>query len=426
MGCETLEQFYQMHMKMLVPLHLQMSQTEMVTTIANKLNKSMKATLHDCHSTLISCILPCINENSSADVTRSARRMKSFIEMHVPEGALNDLLVNSLDEVIFNMINLIYDPEELARLYPDKRVLNYEKSLFSFDTETVMEAFQKLSPEPGTPLLSYVAIEKPCVIQKVMLMLLEEVDLAVTYEDKITSFFKYITFIGMLSSKAIQGKSFRRVNTFIIREVIYTLVLLIRKDEGDVITVMACRCLKKFADHFLLDFNRIFGEFLPVITTVMVPLVKAGHKDAFDVLRFLICENYEKLRCAIDLLDPFPSEDVFKDINNLMECRWNNKRLEDVIRHFIAAGNNKNSGSRVEGLKHMHKILANQKEMLTVMYSDLKAMRGFSEDCKKSLLHQLICMLVQLTSDQSSEVSLLFILTLLKMWIFSKGSPTQN
>jgi hypothetical protein len=40
-----------------------------------------------------------------------------------------------------------------------------------------------------------------------------------------------------------------------------------------------------------------------------------------------------------------------------------------------------------------------------MMYKELNEMRGFSEDCAKSLLHQLICMLVELTSVPDLRVS---------------------
>jgi hypothetical protein len=40
-----------------------------------------------------------------------------------------------------------------------------------------------------------------------------------------------------------------------------------------------------------------------------------------------------------------------------------------------------------------------------MMYKELNDMRGFSEDCAKSLLHQLICMLVELTSVPDLRVS---------------------
>jgi hypothetical protein len=40
-----------------------------------------------------------------------------------------------------------------------------------------------------------------------------------------------------------------------------------------------------------------------------------------------------------------------------------------------------------------------------MLYKELNDMRGFSEDCAKSLLHQLICMLVELTSVPDSRVS---------------------
>jgi hypothetical protein len=49
--------------------------------------------------------------------------------------------------------------------------------------------------------------------------------------------------------------------------------------------------------------------------------------------------------------------------------------------------------------------LSEKKQELSVLYKELNDTRGFSEDCAKSLLHQLICMLVELTSVPDSNVS---------------------
>lgn len=46
------------------------------------------------------------------------------------------------------------------------------------------------------------------------------------------------------------------------------------------------------------------------------------------------------------------------------------------------------------------------------MYKDLLKMRGFSEDCAKSILHRFICTLIQLTKSFDSEVCYQNIITI--------------
>lgn len=43
------------------------------------------------------------------------------------------------------------------------------------------------------------------------------------------------------------------------------------------------------------------------------------------------------------------------------------------------------------------------------MYQELLKMRGFSEDCVKSILHCLICTLIKLTKSDEFEVCILVI-----------------
>lgn len=47
------------------------------------------------------------------------------------------------------------------------------------------------------------------------------------------------------------------------------------------------------------------------------------------------------------------------------------------------------------------------------MYEELISMRGFSEDCVKSILHRFICTLIQLTKSCDHEVCIKNIITII-------------
>jgi len=51
-------------------------------------------------------------------------------------------------------------------------------------------------------------------------------------------------------------------------------------------------------------------------------------------------------------------------------------------------------------------LKTNEKELQNI-YQELFKMRGFSEDCVKSILHCLICTLIKLTKSDKLEVCIL-------------------
>lgn len=82
-----------------------------------------------------------------------------------------------------------------------------------------------------------------------------------------------------------------------------------------------------------------------------------------------------------------------------------NFNLEQEIEHFIKAGQAlKPHHCRLEGLKHLRLLLAGNKIELKQLYENLKNMRGFSEDCKNSIIHQLVYMLMKLSCLGDKDV----------------------
>lgn len=48
--------------------------------------------------------------------------------------------------------------------------------------------------------------------------------------------------------------------------------------------------------------------------------------------------------------------------------------------------------------------LSDKKLELCDLYKELRDSRGFSEDCEKSILHRLICLLIESTANTDPEV----------------------
>lgn len=178
------------------------------------------------------------------------------------------------------------------------------------------------------------------------------------------------------------------------------------------IAVAACRYYKKFVATSLQFCNDIFEKFLTLVISTVVPIAKLNLKiseECINLLNFLIVENSNLLYNTIGKLDPFPIEEKFEAIRELyIKIKYGNDTftLEQEIVHFLNAGNLMDVGCRSEGLKHLKLQLSNKKTELIKLYARLHHIRGFSEECQESILHQLICMLVKLTTSSDQVISL--------------------
>lgn len=406
LGCETAEEFLTDYLNVIVPFYLVNGQKNIVKAVCNKINVPLGACVEKCLPELMTYVLPRLNENITTENVQKARDLKFFVEELLRPKSLNESFKDNLEKMICVVMNNFHDPKHFKESCGDPSVnLEAGRNEFGYGKEEILHIFQDLSPVRERSLLGYIALKKPSAIQQILSSLSKEIWTGIVNEDRILSSHKYFAFLELLSDETKDDAGLRRLNSFLIRDTVYNLIYIIRKNYSESLTSMTCKFLKKFSGFYLEKFHAIYIEYLPVIISVVVPLVKKCHDDARDVLNFLIRDNFDKLQSVILLLDPLPAEDIFSETNSYWASNDNDSRsLKEEIRRFLNAGENRNSGCRLEGLKNLHRMLADRKEELREMYENLDGMRGFSEDCHESLLHRLVCMLVELASEQNSDV----------------------
>lgn len=151
------------------------------------------------------------------------------------------------------------------------------------------------------------------------------------------------------------------MTTFIISDVSHTVIHLMKQSyqkEEFPLAVASCHFYKLFCDKCFPLCASVVEEFLMVIVGTLVPLAKLngdlGAKSR-ALLSFLVVRNSDHLSSAIEMLDPFPADVIFKEMHDVYTRIVKVKRkdsLEETIRHFLNAGN-KNLGCRAEGLKYL-------------------------------------------------------------------------
>lgn len=355
---------------------------------------------------LLAFVLPNLGENVDSETSQKAVKVKQYLDEKLSSKLFIHCLTEHLDKFIFHMIRNMHDPAYLSKLCAFFGNMDDDKNTLFCTRMQIVETLENFGAKANESLLEKITLQVPSTTIKILVPLLENVYQAILYEDKVFAFYKYILFVDIISDVTNKGSRYYTINTFIIRDVVYSLLAIVRQDEAQTLTDMACECLKKIAESYLPEFSAIFGESLPAITTVLIPSVLNFNTKALDVLHFLICENYLKLEQNIILLDPFPAHEIFYEINQqISKTQVVLTSLKSIVKHFVKIGGSENSVCRIEGIKYLRKSLSNKKDELKKMYEDLIAVRGFSEDCKRSLLHQLICTLIELANNKNLTVS---------------------
>ena len=405
LGCGTLEEFFLFCYDKLILIYSFIGKFDMMDVISAKLNIPVTNLLEKCFPALISHALLILSNESKLELSERALEIKSLLEGKLSVKISTLFFSDHFDKIFFIMLEYLHDPEYLSKLCIFHGNLEDYKILADYSCEEILNVFNQFSTRGVVHVLENFAADSPHVIERILIYLrqnIEEVDL---YEDKIYAFHKYIFFVEILTKGLIKNGRLETFNVFFIRDVVFTLIAMIRRDDHQTLTNMACKCIKIISKYCLSGLNATFGEFLPSITASLTPIAASSNKNALEALEYLVCENYSQLEGNIIFLDPFPSDEIFNSINKQMAKKQNHsKNLIDVIQNFIKGNSRENSDCRIEGLMYLRRNLVEKKDELKEIYDGLAGLRGFSEDCKNSLMHQLICILIKLTTSKNLTV----------------------
>lgn len=258
--------------------------------------------------------------------------------------------------------------------------------------------------------MEYYVLSNASVIQNIMLELTVLIYEKFETQDKLRALHQYTNFIDVLITDLNVHDKFKE---FAIWNVTHTLLNLVCDQFLEQqVQIAACRYLKMFCSRLLLNNVEIFECFFINMVNKLVSITELDNgtsRESLGLLHYFIVENQGTMNNIIKSLDPFPSHEKFVEINEtyLRVTSSEILDLEGVIKKFVMVGNcTGNTDSRVEALKYLKTQLRERKSDLKVLYEKLNNIKGFCEDSKTSVLHQLICMLVKMTSSSNETVSI--------------------
>lgn len=247
-------------------------------------------------------------------------------------------------------------------------------------------------------------------IEKILRTLICDVYSSASLEEKIQAFHICTVFINLITGH-LSDANFA---VYFIRTVSFFLLNLIRSgiESNSILSLMACKYFHTFLTLVLPTYTETIQAFFNAIVSVLVPIASLDGslgRECLDVLNYMIVTNAGVVRGVLAHVDPFPSSPAFEEIRQVyMEVRSSVvTSLESEIRSFLGGSNKTgHGGPRTEGLKHLKAQLAGKMTELKQLYDELQDLRGFSEDCGRSILHQLICELVTLALSSDADESM--------------------
>jgi len=228
----------------------------------------------------------------------------------------------------------------------------------------------------------YELAQQSSEIQKILLLLEEDIVESIVDEDRSLSFEKYSWFVRkyLLASKDLGGCF--KMNCFVLRDT----VSVVLRNLSELLVIECCSLLEDLIEIYLDTLNAEIQAILPDIVNTLVSWAK--YPVVLDFLKFLVVVKRSELKEAVERLDPFPNEPEFEGmlLPNVVGG------LKDELKRFSLRIGGK--GRRVGGLVRLEKALETHKEELKKIYEE-----------DGNLVRDVVQQLVQLCGHKEIEVS---------------------
>ncbi|XP_076280978.1 serine/threonine-protein kinase tefu isoform X2 [Lasioglossum baleicum] len=413
--CSSEEQFYETHINMLAFIKFQSFKLSNVASLCNYVTLSFQQIIENIFPQVIPWLLYCINEDDDSGKKKLAGKIfhklisnqDEFLEVKKFSSLFND----KFEETLIYLFERLHDENYL------KEMLNVQISFAMsnpphFKHETVKMCLKYMEENFFTEEMSvqYVLAHScPNVLQKLLLHLNSNIYRQKFVEHKVKAFHQYMFFCTLIVQE-LQQDYFNTLSMYIIKDISYSLLHIIKGHDG-VLLEIASKYFYEFVKQVLPTRHEEIKEILSFTVMTLIPVAQAGKGSVtLEILKFLLIEQKDKLSDAIEKLNSFPNVPIFHEIRNVHNAlKYKSEKtytLEEEIQHFLNSLIDKNINYSIEDILHLRQQLSTRKEEFQVLYNRLETLRGFSEDCASSMLHQLIYKLIKLTASSDINVSI--------------------
>ncbi|CAN0220698.1 unnamed protein product [Lampetra fluviatilis] len=414
--CDTVEEFYRRHWLEVVPRLAMRQDFNGVRAASAAMGVDWRDALVRAFPRLFTRVLPLFveeGEEGKGHPAMAARHERTeavlvyeFLCRNdcLGKKRIDELVQANLPEVVTELLGTLHEPStcgepsDVGRYASELDPAPNPPTFSAYVIRASMEYLGKCHGGVGKSLIGHLA-RTPDSIQKILLAVGQQVQLATDAHERHRVLMMYRLFIGHLLGELQDGLG--GSGAFVLRDVIYTLVHLINsrpnvQDETsgrsfslclDLLNV-SCRAGVTWRPEALAPhLHAIVAALLPLITWTSPPQQssstssstssqkKHGYasdiaKQALALLDFLVinCQAVEPLSRALSRLDPFPHQQTLEHLRSAQErVKYQHGKLSllQELEHFLSAGVWQGlAGARVDGVRHLHVQLAQRKEEL--------------------------------------------------------------
>ncbi|XP_026809071.1 serine-protein kinase ATM isoform X1 [Rhopalosiphum maidis] len=368
-SCTTMEQFFKKYPFEIIPILVIKNDLNFLNSM-NILHKVIEETFPVIFSYLLAIKIvdvPFINHDE----------IKKVIVDELSEKRFNELIKFQCSDIILQFIQMV--------------VINTEHPIVPIQISSdqfliLINIFQEIYVKNNIPFLTHMSAKKPNYIQTIVHILYVNIFKTSTSKLWYQSFFQYTVFMKALIGQLLDYNQIDDFSHFLINQSIQSTITLLNQNN-----IERHSYVIEYLEWLLINPKSVLklnlSQIGPLTSTLrtlakMQPSLNEKSLNLLNILKNLsdqniFCETKKENETAL-----------YKDINYFL---YQQNENIDII----------------QSLQCLKLKLQTNEIELHNMYQELLKMRGFSEDCTKSILHCLICTLIKLTKNFEFEVQML-------------------
>lgn len=350
---------------------------------------------------------------------RSRKQMAKLLQFQanlhtqLDEYEIMKRIKNHQKEIIESLFLTIWDRDEFIKMFKLSILFNEEDNSDPINYASFEGCIGYVILKNGTEGVCGTSFfERPDYILSVMNAIKTRIQLSIVNEDRLKYIYRYFILFNMeigylISGGCTDSHQLSDFRNFLLLDFCYYSMNLIESNDCQFQSIAVLRQFKEVCKKIIPYWSQYFQQHLSVVVTKLIPLCVHNNESileiAQEILKFLIVDHWIDLKESIELLDDFPGDKIFDNIRKVhKKVKYQNQDicLRFEIDHFLKIKNRE-----VEGLVALKNQLASNKENLIGLYNNLTKMRGFSEDCEKSVIHRLIGELLECVQSDDPKKS---------------------
>uniref|UniRef100_A0A8C7SXB8 non-specific serine/threonine protein kinase n=1 Tax=Oncorhynchus mykiss TaxID=8022 RepID=A0A8C7SXB8_ONCMY len=409
----TLKDFYSSSYQVLIPHLVFLDDFKQVKSISTLLGKDWKKLLANCFPKIMVNILPYFAmSGQDAQVARQREKAHRVYDLLKDSNCLgkpqiDSLIHSNLSDIVVELLMTLYEGAateeggrgDLRRFIGE---LDPAPNPPYFNSYVIKATLDYLSSCHSANLKSLVAIlsKTPISIQRILLAVCQKAAETINAYERHRILLMYHLFVSLLLKEVKDGLG--GAWAFVLRDIIYTLIHHINSRLGvnldevssrsfslccDLLTSV-CRTAVQFCDDAVESHLQVIvGTLTAQVTTQL-----AISQQVLSLLKFLVVESQDKLKSAIQKLEPFPDRPEFRElraVQHTLKYSTGKFTLRQEIAHFLSVASCDSLPlTRLEGLKDLRRQLHNNKSQIRPLLRE--------SDPAESVLVLLVLNLLQL------------------------------